>query len=269
MKFFNIEFKGYLKDIDALPKNDLAKKYNRLENSNDINEIMKQIYIYAIPLGILFMYFVITFTYYVELDIICFFLILFSSLIMMPVHELLHAIAMPCKSKKYIYFFSQGMLATTTDIISRRRYIFMSMLPNIVLGIIPIILYFVAVNANCKISPGILCFGVLEICYGIGDYWNVLKALNVTSGKCQLFNSGVNTFYIGKKSDCEQLKIIIAFISLIITVAIGTSYLLTENVIFLYLLLVSFVVFYMIENQLSIIMRYSIVIFIIAIRILL
>lgn len=45
MKFFNIEFKGYLKDIDALPKNDLAKKYNRLENSNDINEIMKQIYI--------------------------------------------------------------------------------------------------------------------------------------------------------------------------------------------------------------------------------
>ena len=51
---------------------------------------------------------------------------------MMPVHELLHAIAMPCKSKKYIYFFSQGMLATTTDIISRRRYIFMSMLPNIV-----------------------------------------------------------------------------------------------------------------------------------------
>lgn len=45
MKLFNIEFKGYLKDIDALPKNDLAKKYNRLENSNDINEIMKQIYI--------------------------------------------------------------------------------------------------------------------------------------------------------------------------------------------------------------------------------
>ena len=193
----------------------------------------------------------------------------------MPVHELLHAIAMPCKSKKYIYFFSQGMLATTTDIISRRRYIFMSMLPNIVLGIIPIILYFVAVNANCKISPGILCFGVL----GIGDYWNVLKALNVTSGKCQLFNSGVNTFYIGKKSDCEQLKIIIAFISLIITVAIGTSYFLTENVILVIACFAgwlyqayeeaSFVVFYMIENQLSIIMRYSIVIFIIAIRILL
>lgn len=48
------------------------------------------------------------------------------------------------------------MLATTTDIISRRRYIFMSMLPNIVLGIIPIILYFVAVNANCKISPNFM-----------------------------------------------------------------------------------------------------------------
>ena len=75
--------------------------------------------------------------------------------------------------------------------------------------------------------------------------------------------------YIGKKSDCEQLKIIIAFISLIITVVIGTSYLLTENVIFLYLLLVPFAAFYMIENKLSIIMRYSIVIFIIAISIML
>ena len=188
---------------------------------------------------------------------------------MMPIHELLHAIAMPCKSKKYIYFFSQGMLATTTDIITRRRYIFMSILPNMVLGIIPVILYIAAVNANCKISPGILCFGVLEICCGIGDYWNVLKVLNVTPGKCQLFNSGVNTFYIGKKSDCEQLKIIIAFISLIITVVIGTSYLLTENVIFLYLLLVPFAAFYMIENKLSVIMRYSIVIFIIAISIIL
>ena len=105
MKFFNIEFKGYLKDIDALPKNDLAKKYNRLENSNDINEIMKQIYIYAIPLEFYFMYFIITFTYYVELDIICFFpFYSLSLMIMMPIHELLHAIAMFCKSKKYIYF---------------------------------------------------------------------------------------------------------------------------------------------------------------------
>ena len=44
---------------------------------------------------------------------------------------------------------------------------------------------------------------------------------------------------------------------------------LTENVIFLYLLLVPFATFYMIENKLSIIMRYSIVIFIIAISIIL
>ncbi len=55
----------------------------------------------------------------------------------------------------------------------------------------------------------------------------------------------------------------------IANVAIGTSYLLTENVIFFYLLLVPFAAFYMIENQLSIIMRYSIVIFIIAISIIL
>lgn len=91
-------------------------------------------------------------------------------LIMFP-HELLHAICF--KKDVYIYTnFKQGMLFVVgPEDMSKARFIFMSLLPNIIFGFIPYIIWL--------IFPQLLfmgVFGTLSIGMGAGDYYNVFNA---------------------------------------------------------------------------------------------
>ncbi len=96
---------------------------------------------------------------------ICYFLILFP-------HELLHAICF----KKDVYLYtnlSQGMLFVIgPEDMSKSRFIFMSLLPNIVFGFIPYIIGMIFPKFIF-----LLLFGALSISSGAGDYYNVFNAL--------------------------------------------------------------------------------------------
>lgn len=96
---------------------------------------------------------------------------LFSLLMLFP-HELLHAICF--KEDVYLYTnWRQGMLFVVgPETMSKCRFIFMSLLPNIVLGIIPYILG--------MLYPQIvflLVLGMISVSAGAGDYYNVFNAL--------------------------------------------------------------------------------------------
>ena len=96
---------------------------------------------------------------------------LFSLLMLFP-HELLHAICF--KEDVYLYTnWRQGMLFVVgPETMSKCRSIFMSLLPNIVLGIIPYILG--------MLYPKIvflLVLGMISVSAGAGDYYNVFNAL--------------------------------------------------------------------------------------------
>lgn len=95
----------------------------------------------------------------------------FSLLILFP-HEILHAICF--KEDVYLYTnLKEGMLFVVgPETMSRKRFIFMSMLPNIVFGIIPYIIG--------MIYPDFLfgtVLGILAASMGAGDYYNVYNAL--------------------------------------------------------------------------------------------
>ena len=96
---------------------------------------------------------------------------LFSLLMLFP-HELLHAICF--KEDVYLYTnWRQGMLFVVgPETMNKCRFIFMSLLPNIVLGIIPYILG--------MLYPQIvflLVLGMISVSAGAGDYYNVFNAL--------------------------------------------------------------------------------------------
>lgn len=94
-----------------------------------------------------------------------------SMLALFP-HELLHAVCF--KETVYLYTnLKQGMLFVTgPETMSKSRFIFMSMLPNLVFGFIPFIIFL--------IFPKLVFFGALgalSIGCGAGDYMNVINAL--------------------------------------------------------------------------------------------
>lgn len=87
-------------------------------------------------------------------------------------HEFLHAICF--KEDVYIYtWLSRGALFVVgPEIMSKARYIFMSLLPNILFGFVPFLLFL--------IHPewGVLgTWGAFAIGAGAGDYYNVFNAL--------------------------------------------------------------------------------------------
>lgn len=93
-----------------------------------------------------------------------------SMLILFP-HELLHAICF--KKDVYLYTnWSQGMLFVIgPEDMSKGRFIFMSLLPNIVFGFVPYIIGMFFPQYLFLLSLGTLSIGM-----GAGDYYNVFNA---------------------------------------------------------------------------------------------
>ncbi|MBE5965193.1 MAG: DUF3267 domain-containing protein [Lachnospiraceae bacterium] len=114
---------------------------------------------------------------------------LLSLLILFP-HELLHAVCF--KKEVYLYTnLSQGMLFVVgPEDMSKSRFIFMSLLPNIVFGFIPYII------ALINPSLGFLgCFGAVCISMGAGDYYNVFNALTQMPKGARTYLYKFNSFW--------------------------------------------------------------------------
>lgn len=119
----------------------------------------------------------------------------FVSLLTMIPHELLHGISY--KNKVYLYTnLKQFMLFVVgEDHMSKWKFIFMCMLPNIVFGFIPFILFLI----NTKlVFLGML--GAMCISYGMGDYYNVWNTIMQVPSNGMVFSKGHNSYwYVDEK----------------------------------------------------------------------
>lgn len=109
-------------------------------------------------------------------------------LILFP-HEILHAICF--KKDVYLYTnFKQGMLFVFgPEDMSKSRFIFMSLLPNIVFGFIPFILGMIFSWLGAAI------FGAIAISSGAGDYMNVFNAIVQMPKGSRVYMYGVHSFW--------------------------------------------------------------------------
>ncbi len=115
---------------------------------------------------------------------------LIVSLVTMFPHELLHAVCF--KEDVYLYTnFKQGMLFVIgTETMTRRRFVFMSMLPNLVFGIVPYIVGMIFPKLLVLTGLGIMATGM-----GAGDYYNVFNALTQVPKGAKTYMSGFHTYW--------------------------------------------------------------------------
>lgn len=117
-------------------------------------------------------------------------------LILFP-HELLHAVCF--KGDVYIYTnMKQGMLFVHgTEDMSKFRFIFMSLLPNLVFGFIPYIIGLILPQ-----GVFLIFFGAVSAGMGSLDYYNVFNALTQMPRGSRTYLYGMNSFwYIPQNSD--------------------------------------------------------------------
>ena len=87
-------------------------------------------------------------------------------------HELIHALCF--KEDVYLYTnFKQGLLFVVgCETMSKHRFIFMSLLPNIVFGFLPYMISFLGIQYLTLAVLGVIAIGMCA-----GDYYNVFNAL--------------------------------------------------------------------------------------------
>ena len=105
-------------------------------------------------------------------------------------HELLHAVCF--RGDVYLYTnLLQGMLFVIgTEDMSRGRFVFMSLLPNIIFGLVPFIL------AMALPDLGWLgVFGAVSLTAGTGDFYNIKNALTQMPAHARCYLYKYNSYW--------------------------------------------------------------------------
>ena len=121
------------------------------------------------------------------------------SLVAMVPHEFLHAICF--KEDVYMYEnLRKGMLFVVgPGTFTKAEFVFMSMLPNLVFGFIPFLIFLIDPSQTIL---GTL--GAISIPAGAGDYYNVFNAVTQMPKGAKTYMHGMNSFwYMPKKEKNE------------------------------------------------------------------
>lgn len=105
-------------------------------------------------------------------------------------HEILHAICF--KEDVYLYTnFQQGMLFVIgNEPMTKARFTFMSLLPNLVFGLVPYILGLIFGQLSV-----LLGLGWCAISMGVGDYINIFHAVTQMPKGAKTYMSGFHSYW--------------------------------------------------------------------------
>ncbi len=119
-----------------------------------------------------------------------FFLACLLPMVTIVPHEIMHALCF--KDEVYMYAYPQAgaMFVLGLEDMSKARFVFMSLLPNIVLGVIPFVLGIIFPHAYW-----LVIFGALNIGSGAGDYLNVFNALTQVPKGAKIYASGFHSYW--------------------------------------------------------------------------
>lgn len=116
-----------------------------------------------------------------------------ASLVCMVPHEFLHAICFRDEVQMYSNL-KQGLLFVVgTEDMTRAHFVFMSMLPNLVFGFLPFVLYMLFPRETFFAG-----LGCVAIASGAGDYINVFNCLTQVPKGALVYMSDIHSYWYKK-----------------------------------------------------------------------
>ena len=116
-------------------------------------------------------------------------------------HEFIHAMCF--RKEAYIYTnLKNGMLfVVATEDMSKSHFIVMSLMPNLIFGFVPFLLYLIFPQLGFL---GIL--GATSIPMGIGDYYNIINALTQMPKGARTYLHGFHSYWYLPEEHAEQAE---------------------------------------------------------------
>ena len=190
-------YKGKFESEEQLPKGvlpDNAVKFREPESANKLNLLM---FVFMIPTVVLIGMFMLL-SGFIHGDVIVpygykisFTGLLLSLLTFFP-HELLHAVCFGKDSVVQLYIAPKKLMlfVISNDPVSKVRFILLSLLPNLIFGWIPLIIWVVFPNTG-----PLFYFSVICILMGCGDYINVFNGVRQMPKGSMHQHSGFNSYW--------------------------------------------------------------------------
>ena len=153
----------------------------KFKEPNTPSELNSAAWIYIIPVIILVCIAALVKPTYVFnmvfLDVFDIWGILLALLMVVP-HEILHALVLPKDAEANIWFYPQGGMAFVHSAfpISKSRFIILCLLPSIIFGLTPLIIWLFIPMEFKKLSRVLLSFAFFSLLFGVGDYLNTFNA---------------------------------------------------------------------------------------------
>lgn len=105
-------------------------------------------------------------------------------------HELLHGLCFRGEVELWTNLKMGMLFVVGTEDMSKGRFVFMSLLPNLVFGWIPYLLFLV-----CPQWVFLGVMGAISIPMGIGDYYNVYNCLTQVPKGASVYLSGMHSYW--------------------------------------------------------------------------
>ena len=135
-----------------------------------------------------------------------FFVAVALSLVVLPIHEFLHAVCFGRNAEVSMYISPRHFMAFVVSPapVAKRRFLVLNLLPNLVCGGAPLLLWVVFA------PPGfggalLFWFGVFSLSMGIGDYMNVWNTLRqMPRGSVQQLSGFHSWWYLPEGARTER-----------------------------------------------------------------
>ena len=196
-----IEFRGILKDFKDLPRQEIPENAVKVEGFGSFSGMLLGSLIVFLLIIILKGFLVSLKAHMVGIDEASVDAWVWQGFVLailsLPLHEYLHILALPKAFKKYIWIVPKmvGVAVSYDGALSRGRCIFVSLFPNLLLGVLPLILWMFLPIESVVVSNTLLTYANLSLICGGGDFTSVfLTVVTVPRGK-MVQDSGSDVYW--------------------------------------------------------------------------
>ncbi len=203
-KFLKLIWKGKFNGVEDLPIDELPENAVRFEEPESAEELAKETRRFLIPV-VIFLLIVIflrikTNGFFGVSDVLNIFGVILIPFSILP-HEYLHAIFFPKDAEVEMWYSIKQRLAlvTSTTAITKKRFIFLSLFPNIVFGFLPLIIWIFIPSYLSFISGILFTFGFISLIMGVGDFMNIYNTIRQVPKGAMTQISGLNSYWFFKE----------------------------------------------------------------------
>lgn len=201
----NIIWQGVIKSEEEFPASEIPQNAVRVDMEEDIKKIQMKALPFMIPSVFICLICMLVKTALAETRVIHFgflFVGVLAGILLLVVHELLHAVAFPKDATVYIGIMPKSMaaVALSPSPVKRNRFLFISLLP-VILGVIPLVLFCVSESSLQELNGLLFGMAVMGMVSVYPDLYNAAHILKKVPSGTMIQNDKNITYYFKERKE--------------------------------------------------------------------